>query len=927
MVWCNHCAKKVDGFRPEGGALACNKCGRILENFNFSDEVTFIKNAAGQSGITSCRARRSRIAKDELMNLRDALQIGEDRDDVVNMASRLFDMAADQNFTKGRRSELVLSSCLYLACRKKELAVLLIDFSSYLRVCVYELGSVYLQLCELFYMVDNPNLEDLEELVDPSIFIDRFTKSLLKGAHAYATTKKVVETTKNIIASMKRDWMQTGRKPSGICGAAIYIAALSHGVMCSTTDIAHIVHMCGATITKRLNEFANTGAATLTVEELDKSEESILLEKPFTPRPNSDKEVVNCKHKDSKSFGYGLCRDCHEKFMKVSGGVVGGSDPPAFQRAEKERMEKASREENEGGIEKSVRGETYWNAEDSDESDNLSDLDGDPVVDGCFLDEDEKRAVKKSWEFLNADWLKEQAAKEAALKTASDAFNASNANCPEYARNLVEASKAYVSKSRKEKRQKREEEAKNAPPASTALEACTRVLESKKLSKYFNPDRLKELFNPDRLKERFDTSSGEKSPKKSRTETVIENKKETNAAGSSARRRRRSTPTPREQARQRKANIFPVSDSDEDKRAASMDSTAPTSPPVNAVHDDSSMQLPTLIPEAERHMWLDEVEDLQVDRLISEVERSLFVVEGNNPKNTPLPPEEKPEVVPIIQRNLRPRKPAAIVVEDVTSSEHNKPEVPHQSGSSPDKDLKLWLSEQLQNMARGNYERLETMERNICFHLGVSPPNVHNTRKRKADDDSPKTGGIQAQWPPCKSRRTNSTFTKPTTKIHSYPQRSADRLQENIGLTPPYFNKESRDDNDCAHDRTPPFDEHVNYQEPRTPYAVPDEANAENPITTITIYNPLIFVRPQSYVSPTKSVIDELPCISYLTPTKRFGDEIPVTVTWEETNPHAYTSGKIAPASETPPSAAYTVSGPHLPSPELQLMWKLFQET
>ncbi|KAG2289792.1 hypothetical protein Bca52824_049396 [Brassica carinata] len=849
MVWCNHCAKKVDGFRPEGGALACNKCGRILENFNFSDEVTFIKNAAGQSqasgnivrsvqsGITSCRARRSRIAKDELMNLRDALQIGEDRDDVVNMASRLFDMAADQNFTKGRRSELVLSSCLYLACRKKELAVLLIDFSSYLRVCVYELGSVYLQLCELFYMVDNPNLEDL---VDPSIFIDRFTKSLLKGAHAYATTKKVVETTKNIIASMKRDWMQTGRKPSGICGAAIYIAALSHGVMCSTTDIAHIVHMCGATITKRLNEFANTEAATLTVEELDKSEESILLEKPFTPRPNSDKEVVNCKHKDSKSFGYGLCRDCHEKFMKVSGGVVGGSDPPAFQRAEKERMEKASREEHEGGIEKSVRGETYWNAEDSDESDNLSDLDGDPVVDGCFLDEDEKRAVKKSWEFLNADWLKEQAAKEADLKTASDAFNASNANCPEYARNLVEASKASVSKSRKEKRQKREEEAKNAPPASTALEACTRVLESRKLSKYFNPDRLKELFNPDRLKERFDTSSGEKSPKKSRTETVIENKKEVE-----------------------------IEEEEEEEDGY-----------------DFGLRTPQGVP--------------------------LVAVEDPHPHLASRPDSGRPTYS---QRNLRPRKPAAVVVEDVTSSEHNKPEVPHQSGSSPDKDLKLWLSEQLQNMARGIYERLETMERNICFHLGVSPPNVHNTRKRKADDDSPKTDGIQAQRPPCKSRRTNSTFTKPTTKIHSYPQRSADRLQGNIGLTPPYFNKESRDDNDCAHDRTPPFDEHVNYQEPRTPYAVSDESNAENPVTTITIYNPLIFVRPQSYVSPTKSVIDELPCISYLTPTKRFGDEIPVTVTWEETNPHAYTSGKIAPASETPPSAAYTVSGPHLPSP------------
>jgi len=38
------------------------------------------------------------------------------------------------------------------------------------------------------------------------------------------------------------------------------------------------------------------------------------------------------------------------QFIIISGGVVGGSDPPAYQRAEKERMEKAAREENEGGI-------------------------------------------------------------------------------------------------------------------------------------------------------------------------------------------------------------------------------------------------------------------------------------------------------------------------------------------------------------------------------------------------------------------------------------------------------------------------------------------------------------------------------------------------------------------------------------------------
>ena len=42
-----------------------------------------------------------------------------------------------------------------------------------------------------------------------------------------------------------------------------------------------------------------------------------------------------------------------------------------------------------------------------------------------------------------------------------------------------------------------------------------------------------------------------------------------------------------------------------------------------------------------------------------------------------------------------------------------------------------------------------------------------------------------------------------------WPQENS---QGNKGRTSPYFNKESQDDNDCAHDRTPPFDEHVNYQ-------------------------------------------------------------------------------------------------------------------
>ncbi len=40
----------------------------------------------------------------------------------------------------------------------------------------------------------------------------------------------IANTALHLISSMKRDWMQTGRRPSGVCGAALFIAAHIHGL-------------------------------------------------------------------------------------------------------------------------------------------------------------------------------------------------------------------------------------------------------------------------------------------------------------------------------------------------------------------------------------------------------------------------------------------------------------------------------------------------------------------------------------------------------------------------------------------------------------------------------------------------------------------------------------------------------------------------
>ncbi len=51
-----------------------------------------------------------------------------------NAAGRLFSLAIDNKFNRGRKKEYVIASCLYLQCRLASEAHMLIDFSERLAV-------------------------------------------------------------------------------------------------------------------------------------------------------------------------------------------------------------------------------------------------------------------------------------------------------------------------------------------------------------------------------------------------------------------------------------------------------------------------------------------------------------------------------------------------------------------------------------------------------------------------------------------------------------------------------------------------------------------------------------------------------------------------------------------------------------------------
>nr|XP_020188314.1 transcription factor IIIB 90 kDa subunit isoform X3 [Aegilops tauschii subsp. strangulata] len=357
------------------------------------------------------------------------------------------------------------------------------------------------ELCQVLLLGEHPIVQ---KLVDPSLFIHRFTERLLGKRN-----NAVSDTALCIVASMKRDWMQTGRKPSGLCGAALYIAALSHGYDYTKADIAAVVHVCEATLFKRLIEFESTDSGSLTIEDfLAKAYEETV------PKCSAKYGEVLCEHKDkgAEHFSHGLCEECYDNFTELSGGLEGGADPPAFQQAEKHRQDAAKRsketavveetlcELNSSDVEDNIM--TPWknfggksstisssqtandfvapddaevegeNGKADSDSENLSDID-DVEVDGYLHNEEETQNKKIIWEEMNKEYLEEQAAKEALAAE-------------------LAARGVPVGEGRQKKRKRNED--KNSTPADTPAEATYNMLRQKGLGSKINVEAVSGLY-------------------------------------------------------------------------------------------------------------------------------------------------------------------------------------------------------------------------------------------------------------------------------------------------------------------------------------------------------------------------------------------------------------------------------------------------
>lgn len=99
--------------------------------------------------------------------------------------------------------------------------------------------------------------------LDPCIYIMRFANRLEFGDK----THEVSMTAQRLVQRMKKDSIHSGRRPSGLCGAALLLASRMHDFSRKPMDIVRVVKIHESTLRKRLLEFGETPSSALTIEE------------------------------------------------------------------------------------------------------------------------------------------------------------------------------------------------------------------------------------------------------------------------------------------------------------------------------------------------------------------------------------------------------------------------------------------------------------------------------------------------------------------------------------------------------------------------------------------------------------------------------------------------------------------------------------
>ncbi|KAK4981841.1 transcription factor TFIIIB subunit brf1 [Elasticomyces elasticus] len=281
------CACDEPAIVEHDGARICSGCGQLISENNIVSEVTFGETSQGaavvQGGVvgenqryantlTGLRGRNmgeglSSHAATEAAGLA-TIQRYVNRmrapPELGTAAHRIYKLALLSDFTRGRNPDTAAAVCL----QRPENTMLLMDLSEVLEINIFRLGRMYKDLRNILHMGDEHSKAEDRSIrpIDIEPMILKYARKLDFGDK----TRRVAEDASKILKRMNRDWMVTGRRPNGLCGACLILAARMNNFRRTVREMVYVVKVADATIAKRLDEFSRTRAAHLSVEEFRK---------------------------------------------------------------------------------------------------------------------------------------------------------------------------------------------------------------------------------------------------------------------------------------------------------------------------------------------------------------------------------------------------------------------------------------------------------------------------------------------------------------------------------------------------------------------------------------------------------------------------------------------------------------------------------
>jgi len=192
-----------------------------------------------------------RIASGVEKSVSQALMIMDDivakmdlPDSIKEEAARIYREAAQKGLTRGRSIEAMVAASLYAACRRHKVPCSIDEIIKYLKSS--QETDIKREVTRSYRLLVR-DLGITIPVIEPERFIYRIASVL-------NLPEQVVVDAIKIVMEAKKRGVSSGKDPSGLAAAALYLAAFKHGFRKTQKEIAQIAGVTEVTVRNRYKE-------------------------------------------------------------------------------------------------------------------------------------------------------------------------------------------------------------------------------------------------------------------------------------------------------------------------------------------------------------------------------------------------------------------------------------------------------------------------------------------------------------------------------------------------------------------------------------------------------------------------------------------------------------------------------------------------